>query len=107
MGDDVEIEEVELGDDERDLAADVDDGIPEEDEYDPEGLDSDDEDDDTKIPGLDLEEDTDGQSTPALRFLGFDYRTGWLMRSSGCHHRTVVHSPTLLSLADREADEGL
>jgi ATP-dependent RNA helicase DHX37/DHR1 len=58
VGDDVEIEEVELGDD-KDLAADVDDGIPEEDD-DPEGLESSD-DEDGKIEGLDMEEDTEGE----------------------------------------------
>ena len=57
MGDDIEVENMDLGDD-KDLAADVDDGIPEE-EYDPEGLDSSD-DEDSKIEGLDMEADTDG-----------------------------------------------
>lgn len=57
-GDDFEIEEVELGDD-KDLAADVDDGILEEEEDDPEGLESSD-DEDSKIEGLDMEADTEG-----------------------------------------------
>lgn len=62
-GDDLEVEDVELGQD-RDLAADVDDGLPLE-EDDPEGLESSD-DEDSKIAGLDLEEDTEGELTPRL-----------------------------------------
>ncbi|SCV72455.1 BQ2448_3992 [Microbotryum intermedium] len=54
MGDDVEVEELELGEDDMDLAADVDDGVYDED---PEGLESDEEEE--KIGGLDLEDDTD------------------------------------------------
>lgn len=57
MGDDIEVEDIELGDD-KDLAADVDDGILDEDD-DPDGLESSD-DEDGKIEGLDLEEDTEG-----------------------------------------------
>ncbi|KAL8277707.1 hypothetical protein RQP46_009829 [Phenoliferia psychrophenolica] len=53
-GDDFEIEEVELGDD-KDLAADVDDGNPEDD---PDDLESSD-DEDIKIEGVDMEADTD------------------------------------------------
>jgi ATP-dependent RNA helicase DHX37/DHR1 len=60
VGDDIEVEDVELGDD-KDLAADVDDGIPEED--DPEDLESSDDDDDETFKGLDKEADTDGAST--------------------------------------------
>lgn len=57
MGDDVEVEDIELGDD-KDLAADVDDGIPEEDEDD---LESDDDDEDGVFKGIDMEADTDGK----------------------------------------------
>ena len=93
MGDDLEVEDIELGDD-KDLAADVDDGIPEEDE---EGLESDDDED--RIEGLDMEEDTDrefesvpSQTCGQLTFY-FD--------------RTNVHSPTILPIIDGETDEGL
>ncbi|KAM0787963.1 hypothetical protein ACM66B_006167 [Microbotryomycetes sp. NB124-2] len=54
VGDDLEAEEVDLGDD-KDLAADVDDGVYDED--DEEGLESDE--DEEKFGGLDLEEDTE------------------------------------------------
>ncbi|SGY69292.1 BQ5605_C004g02989 [Microbotryum silenes-dioicae] len=57
MGDDVEVEELELGEDNIDLAADVDDGIYDED---PEGLESDEEEE--KFGGMDFEDDTDGES---------------------------------------------
>lgn len=63
VGDDLEIEEVELGDD-KDLAADVDDGIPDEDD-DPEALESSDDEDESK-PGLDMEEDTEGELYSSL-----------------------------------------
>lgn len=56
MGDDLEAEEIELGDD-KDLAADVDDGLYDDDDVD--GLESDEEDE--KFGGLDMEEDTDGE----------------------------------------------
>ena len=56
VGDDLETEEIELGDD-KDLAADVDDGIPEED--DPEDLESSDDEGDDTLRGMDLEADTD------------------------------------------------
>ncbi|GAA5900422.1 hypothetical protein JCM5296_001422 [Sporobolomyces johnsonii] len=55
VGDDLEAEEVELGED-KDLAADVDDGIYDDD--DEEGLESDDDEDDA-FKGIDMEEDTD------------------------------------------------
>lgn len=65
MGDDLEAEEVELGDD-KDLAADVDDGLYDQD--DPEDLESDEEDE--KFGGLDMEEDTDGElSFPLSRLV--------------------------------------
>ncbi|GAA6063790.1 hypothetical protein JCM10212_001360 [Sporobolomyces blumeae] len=54
-GDDLETEEIDLGED-KDLAADVDDGIY--DDGDEEALESEDEDDDT-LKGLDLEEDSE------------------------------------------------
>ncbi|KAM0749651.1 P-loop containing nucleoside triphosphate hydrolase protein [Meredithblackwellia eburnea MCA 4105] len=57
VGDDLEVEDIELGDDRKDLAADVDDGLPEEDD-DPEGLESSD-DEDSRIAGVDMEADTD------------------------------------------------
>ncbi|GAA5824419.1 hypothetical protein JCM5353_005031 [Sporobolomyces roseus] len=56
FGDDLEAEEVELGED-KDLAADVDDGIYDDD--DDEALESDDEDEDDTLKGLDLEEDSE------------------------------------------------
>lgn len=56
VGDDLETEEVELGED-RDLAADVDDGVYYDD--DEEALESDDDEDDT-FKGIDMEEDVDG-----------------------------------------------
>ncbi|KAK4703639.1 ATP-dependent RNA helicase DHX37/DHR1, partial [Phenoliferia sp. Uapishka_3] len=54
MGDDIEVEDLDLGDD-KDLAADVDDGLPMDD---PEDLESSD-DEDSKINGVDMEEDTE------------------------------------------------
>lgn len=57
LGDDVEVEEIDLGDRDEDLAADVDDGIGILDD-DPDDLESSD-DEDTKIKGVDMEEDTD------------------------------------------------
>jgi ATP-dependent RNA helicase DHX37/DHR1 len=59
VGDDLEAEEVELGED-KDLAADVDDGVYNDD--DEEALESDDEDEDDALKGLDLEEDSEGKS---------------------------------------------
>ncbi|KAI5474522.1 DHX37 protein [Pseudohyphozyma bogoriensis] len=56
VGDDFEAEELDLGDD-KDLAADVDDG-PRMDESDPEDLESSDDEDMKKL-GVDMEEDTD------------------------------------------------
>lgn len=67
VGDDIEVEDMELGDD-KDLAADVDDGLPDEDD-DPEGLESSD-DEDGKIEGLDMEADTEGMSHPSIAELG-------------------------------------
>ncbi|GAA5902843.1 hypothetical protein JCM8208_006490 [Rhodotorula glutinis] len=55
VGDDLEAEDVELGAD-KDLAADVDDGVYEDDE---EGLESDEDMDDEAFQGLDMEEDVD------------------------------------------------
>ncbi|GAA5996854.1 ATP-dependent RNA helicase ECM16 [Rhodotorula paludigena] len=55
VGDDLETEEVELGED-KDLAADVDDGVYHDD--DEEALESDDDEDDT-FKGIDMEEDVD------------------------------------------------
>ncbi|KAK4050572.1 putative ATP-dependent RNA helicase DHR1 [Microbotryomycetes sp. JL221] len=57
LGDDAEAEDVDLGDNDKDLAADVDDGVYDED--DEEGLESDEDED--KFGDLDLEEDTDGK----------------------------------------------
>lgn len=59
VGDDFETEDIDLGAD-RDLAADVDDGVYDEDDED--GLESDEDED--KFGGIDMEEDTDGE----LRF---------------------------------------
>ncbi|GAA5964446.1 hypothetical protein JCM3765_006281 [Sporobolomyces pararoseus] len=56
IGDDLEAEEVELGED-KDLAADVDDGVYNDD--DEEALESDDEDEDDALKGLDMEEDSE------------------------------------------------
>lgn len=59
MGDDLETEDMDLGArDDKDLAADVDDGLYDEDDVD--GLESDEEDE--KFGGMDLEDDTDGGS---------------------------------------------
>ncbi|GAA5824872.1 hypothetical protein JCM3770_002186 [Rhodotorula araucariae] len=55
VGDDLEAEDVDLGED-KDLAADVDDGVYEEDD---EGLESDEDDEDDTFKGLDMEEDVD------------------------------------------------
>ena len=58
MGDDFETEDMDLGaNDDKDLAADVDDGLYDEDDVD--GLESDEEDE--KFGGMDLEDDTDGR----------------------------------------------
>lgn len=57
VGDDVEVEDIDLGVDDKDLAADVDDGIPIEDEDDLESSD----DEDNKIDGIDMEADSDGE----------------------------------------------
>ncbi|BGP37169.1 putative ATP-dependent RNA helicase DHR1 [Rhodotorula kratochvilovae] len=54
VGDDLEAEDVDLGED-KDLAADVDDGVYQDDD---EGLESDDEDED-ETKGIDMEEDVD------------------------------------------------
>ena len=62
VGDDLEAEDVELGAD-KDLAADVDDGVYEDDE---EGLESDEDMDDEAFQGLDIEEDVDGASSLSL-----------------------------------------
>ncbi|GAA5901715.1 ATP-dependent RNA helicase ECM16 [Sporobolomyces salmoneus] len=56
IGDDLEVEEVELGED-KDLAADVDDGVYNDDDED--ALESDDEEEDHALKGLDLEEDSE------------------------------------------------
>ncbi|BGP29302.1 putative ATP-dependent RNA helicase DHR1 [Rhodotorula toruloides] len=58
MGDDLEAEEVDLGEG-RDLAADVDDGVYDVDEEDEEALESDMDGDDETFKGIDMEEDTD------------------------------------------------
>ncbi|PRQ74930.1 hypothetical protein AAT19DRAFT_13952 [Rhodotorula toruloides] len=57
-GDDLEAEEVDLGEG-RDLAADVDDGVYDVDEDDDEALESDIDGDDDTFKGIDMEEDTD------------------------------------------------
>ncbi|GAA6009925.1 hypothetical protein JCM11491_000868 [Sporobolomyces phaffii] len=56
VGDDLEVEEVELGED-KDLAADVDDGVYNDD--DEEALESDDDDEDDALKGIDMEEDSE------------------------------------------------
>ncbi|BGP22097.1 DHX37 protein [Rhodotorula toruloides] len=58
MGDDLEAEEVDLGEG-RDLAADVDDGVYDVDEEADEALESDIDGDDETFKGIDMEEDTD------------------------------------------------
>ncbi|BGO88798.1 hypothetical protein NBRC10512_006938 [Rhodotorula toruloides] len=58
IGDDLEAEEVDLGEG-RDLAADVDDGVYDVDEEDDEALESDIDGDDETFKGIDMEEDTD------------------------------------------------
>lgn len=81
------------------MAADVDDGVYNDDDED--ALESDDEEEDHALKGLDLEEDSEGESflsrSPSLSSFVLIH---WL------RDRTPSHPPSVLVTADRETDEG-